>query len=147
MKLYAAVLPLVMLSPDWVGISCINLFVIFEYSCVAPYCTRKENIWVGTPFGSFKLYCDPILLHKLSNAAAHRKNRIWLILWGLYLFLSRKMRSCSLKRSLKYFSSRWCKLHQKILTTLFLKAFLLFSCYSFCCNKMFSVSFFSAGTF
>ena len=109
MKLYALVFPLAMQSPDWVGTSCINLFVTWIRFCVAPYCSGKENIWVGTPFGSCKLlFCDPILFHKLANVATHWKidvvaelqiicfvkthklTHLRLILWGLHSFFSRK---------------------------------------------------------
>ena len=109
MKLYALVFSLAMQSPDWVGTSCINLFVTWIRFCVAPYCSGKENIWVGTPFGSCKLlFCDPILFHKLANVATHWKidvvaelqiicfvkthklTHLRLILWGLHSFFSRK---------------------------------------------------------
>ena len=129
MKLYALVFPLAMQNPDWVGTSCINLFVTWILFCVAPYCSGKENIWVGTPFGSCKLlFCDPILFHKLANAATHWKidavgelqiicfvkthklTHLWLILWGLHSLFSRKVGNYSLK----YFSCLWChQLHQK----------------------------------
>ena len=124
-KLYAIVLPLSMHSPDWVGTSCINVLVAWILFFVATYCSGKERIWIGTPFGSCKLSCDSILFLKLANAAAHWKcwpywktpnnllywntyfsTYLWLILLGLYSFLFRKVRSCSLK----YLSCLWRKL-------------------------------------
>ena len=68
--------------------------------CVLPYCSGKEKIWLGMPFGSSKLFSDLVLqkFHKTTNASHSRwsilKNTLaspclWLKLWRLHSFHSR----------------------------------------------------------
>ena len=73
-KLYAVVLGMSMQSPNWMGTSCIKKLWL-EHFCVPPCCSRKENIWVVTPFSSCNLICDLILrqFHELTKMLPHNE--------------------------------------------------------------------------
>ena len=51
--------------------TCKDLFKTGIPFCVPPYCFGKENRWLGTLFGSSKLFCDLSYENSISQQTCH----------------------------------------------------------------------------